>query len=238
MGPLSPRPEVPEVASSAGCGGAAASASAAAAGAANLNNAATASSSAAAPAVAARAAVYGRPPHRFLRTLCASVGSAGGRQPGTAVKVPPSTKQAPAKAAADADGPWLIVGLGETCCRVGGGGRQWLNAYQQQLQRPSTAPPPPHKKNRPGNPGPRYERTRHNVGFMVVDALARAEGIDLRKLEKSAAVGRGEIAGRKVLLVKPVTFMVRARAGGGRRFGGGRADGGAGAGAVGGWGSV
>lgn len=45
------------------------------------------------------------------------------------------------------------------------------------------------------------------IGFMVVDALARAEGIDTRKLEKSAAVGRGTIAGRKVLLVKPVTFM-------------------------------
>lgn len=33
---------------------------------------------------------------------------------------------------------------------------------------------------------------------MVVDALARSEGIDMRKLEKSAAVGRGEVAGRKV----------------------------------------
>lgn len=44
---------------------------------------------------------------------------------------------------------------------------------------------------------------------MVVDALARSEGIDMRKLEKSAALGRGEVAGRKVLLAKPVTFMVR-----------------------------
>lgn len=50
------------------------------------------------------------------------------------------------------------------------------------------------------------------VGFMVVDALARSEGIDMRKLEKSAALGRGEVAGRKVLLAKPVTFMVRAPA--------------------------
>eukprot|EP00775_Hariotina_reticulata_P009741 gene9741-9899_t len=55
--------------------------------------------------------------------------------------------------------------------------------------------------------GPRYEKTRHNVGFMLVDALARAAGIDMRKLEKSAAVGRGEIRGRKVILAKPVTFM-------------------------------
>lgn len=58
-----------------------------------------------------------------------------------------------------------------------------------------------------GNPGPRYEKTRHNVGFMVIDTLARSEGIDMRKLEKSAAVGRGEVAGRKVILAKPVTFM-------------------------------
>ena len=45
------------------------------------------------------------------------------------------------------------------------------------------------------------------IGFMVIDALARAEGIDVKKLERSAAVGKGEIAGKKVLLVKPVTFM-------------------------------
>jgi PTH1 family peptidyl-tRNA hydrolase len=42
---------------------------------------------------------------------------------------------------------------------------------------------------------------------MLVDALAGAAGIDMRKLEKSAAVGRGEIRGRKVILAKPVTFM-------------------------------
>jgi PTH1 family peptidyl-tRNA hydrolase len=42
---------------------------------------------------------------------------------------------------------------------------------------------------------------------MVVDSLARSAGIDMRKLEKSAAVGRGELQGRKVILAKPVTFM-------------------------------
>ena len=46
--------------------------------------------------------------------------------------------------------------------------------------------------------GSNYERTRHNVGFMVIDQLARSESIDCRKLEKSAAVGRGEIGGRQV----------------------------------------
>lgn len=42
---------------------------------------------------------------------------------------------------------------------------------------------------------------------MVVDSIARATGIDMRKLEKSAAVGRGELHGRKIILAKPVTFM-------------------------------
>ncbi|KAG2485648.1 hypothetical protein HYH03_015620 [Edaphochlamys debaryana] len=58
-----------------------------------------------------------------------------------------------------------------------------------------------------GNPGANYEDTRHNVGFMVIDALAAEAGIDCRKLEKSAAVGKGELQGKQVLLVKPVTFM-------------------------------
>jgi hypothetical protein len=48
---------------------------------------------------------------------------------------------------------------------------------------------------------------KSQVGFMVVDSLARSAGIDMRKLEKSAAVGRGELQGRKVILAKPVTFM-------------------------------
>eukprot|EP00798_Chlamydomonas_sp_ICE-L_P010254 gene10254-8172_t len=58
-----------------------------------------------------------------------------------------------------------------------------------------------------GNPGGNYENTRHNIGFMLIDELARMESIDCRKLEKSAAVGRGEMCGKKVILAKPVTFM-------------------------------
>jgi PTH1 family peptidyl-tRNA hydrolase len=42
---------------------------------------------------------------------------------------------------------------------------------------------------------------------MVVDSIARQVGIDMRKLEKSAAVGRGELRGKKIILAKPVTFM-------------------------------
>jgi PTH1 family peptidyl-tRNA hydrolase len=58
-----------------------------------------------------------------------------------------------------------------------------------------------------GNPGPRYERTRHNVGWRVVDALAARAGTALDKAQCTAAVGRGLLAGQRVLLVKPLTFM-------------------------------
>jgi peptidyl-tRNA hydrolase, PTH1 family len=60
-----------------------------------------------------------------------------------------------------------------------------------------------------GNPGPRYDHTRHNVGFAVVDALAAAEGIDMRKLDRGsgAVLGTGTVAGKPVLLAKPMTFM-------------------------------
>ncbi len=58
-----------------------------------------------------------------------------------------------------------------------------------------------------GNPGGRYERTRHNVGFMVVDAFARKFRIDIDRHERDAFVGKGQIAGRTVMVAKPQTFM-------------------------------
>lgn len=58
-----------------------------------------------------------------------------------------------------------------------------------------------------GNPGPDYAETRHNVGFHVIDILAERHGIRLRRRRLRSEVGQGEIAGRKVLLVKPQTFM-------------------------------
>ena len=58
-----------------------------------------------------------------------------------------------------------------------------------------------------GNPGREYQGTRHNVGFMVLDVLARRHGIHIRSRRNRASVGEGIIAGEKVTLAKPLTFM-------------------------------
>jgi PTH1 family peptidyl-tRNA hydrolase len=58
-----------------------------------------------------------------------------------------------------------------------------------------------------GNPGPQYEKTRHNIGFMVVDAIARAHNIDLSKNKFNAVYGTGEIDQTPCVLLKPQTFM-------------------------------
>ncbi len=58
-----------------------------------------------------------------------------------------------------------------------------------------------------GNPGPRYEATRHNVGFWVVDALARRFGVSVGRLEHRALTGRLAAGGRAVLLAKPQTYV-------------------------------
>ena len=56
-----------------------------------------------------------------------------------------------------------------------------------------------------GNPGNEYKHTRHNVGFMAIDAIAPTDSI--WKNEKSALTTRAEIDGKKVILVKPQTYM-------------------------------
>ena len=58
-----------------------------------------------------------------------------------------------------------------------------------------------------GNPGADYERTRHNVGWMVVDAFARKFRIEITKHEKSALTGTGRVAGGSVMVAKPLTYM-------------------------------
>lgn len=58
-----------------------------------------------------------------------------------------------------------------------------------------------------GNPSSKYEKTRHNVGFDVIDMLAEKYNISIRDRKHKALCGTGMIAGQKVLLVKPQTFM-------------------------------
>ena len=58
-----------------------------------------------------------------------------------------------------------------------------------------------------GNPGAEYEWTRHNLGFMLADLLARESGREVRRAECRALVGRAELEGRAVELVKPQTYM-------------------------------
>lgn len=58
-----------------------------------------------------------------------------------------------------------------------------------------------------GNPGKQYENTRHNVGFMAVDELARRHALSFGRAERKAVCADGLIAGRRVLLAKPQTYM-------------------------------
>lgn len=62
-----------------------------------------------------------------------------------------------------------------------------------------------------GNPGPRYDQTRHNAGFWFVDALARECGAQLREQPRyKGRAARAAIAGRDVWLLEPDTFMNRS----------------------------
>lgn len=57
-----------------------------------------------------------------------------------------------------------------------------------------------------GNYGSKYARTRHNLGFMVLENLAEAFDVDLRET-KNYLIGKGSMAGQHVLLIEPLTFM-------------------------------
>lgn len=58
-----------------------------------------------------------------------------------------------------------------------------------------------------GNPGPKYEWTRHNMGFLVIDELAEREKIPVQKLKYRALTNTAVLGGRSVLLMKPTTYM-------------------------------
>jgi PTH1 family peptidyl-tRNA hydrolase len=58
-----------------------------------------------------------------------------------------------------------------------------------------------------GNPGRKYEKSRHNLGFICINRIARMNGIKLNKNRGKARTGSGSIAGNDVLLAKPQTYM-------------------------------
>lgn len=58
-----------------------------------------------------------------------------------------------------------------------------------------------------GNPGSQYTFSRHNAGFLAIDYLAQKHGISIQKSAHQALIGEGIIAGKKVVLAKPQTFM-------------------------------
>ncbi|NPV53758.1 MAG: aminoacyl-tRNA hydrolase [Firmicutes bacterium] len=61
-----------------------------------------------------------------------------------------------------------------------------------------------------GNPGSSYEGSRHNVGFMVADAIGRDLGIAFTERRYYALVGSGLLAGETLILAKPLTYMNRS----------------------------
>lgn len=58
-----------------------------------------------------------------------------------------------------------------------------------------------------GNPGNDYKNTRHNIGFDVIDVIADKENIQVTEKKHKALIGKGVIAGHKVILAKPQTYM-------------------------------
>ena len=58
-----------------------------------------------------------------------------------------------------------------------------------------------------GNPGDKYENTRHNVGYMVADQVADRANVPIQKLKYKALTNTVTIGGQKVLIMKPITYM-------------------------------
>jgi PTH1 family peptidyl-tRNA hydrolase len=58
-----------------------------------------------------------------------------------------------------------------------------------------------------GNPGPKYERTRHNIGFMAVDEITRLYAFRPPREKFNGLICEGEIGGERVVALKPMTFM-------------------------------
>ncbi|WNB92030.1 aminoacyl-tRNA hydrolase [Bacillus sp. NEB1478] len=58
-----------------------------------------------------------------------------------------------------------------------------------------------------GNPGPRFDGTRHNIGFEVIDRLAESLNIEMQQSKFKGLYGTGIVDGEKIFLLKPLTYM-------------------------------
>lgn len=58
-----------------------------------------------------------------------------------------------------------------------------------------------------GNPGQQYARTRHNIGFMVIDYLSEKLGVKVDKIKFKSLIGEGFVGTEKIVLAKPQTYM-------------------------------
>jgi PTH1 family peptidyl-tRNA hydrolase len=58
-----------------------------------------------------------------------------------------------------------------------------------------------------GNPGPKYERNRHNIGFMAVDEIVRRHSFGAWRTRFQSMAAEGSIAGQKVMVIKPMTYV-------------------------------
>lgn len=82
-----------------------------------------------------------------------------------------------------------------------------LSALENTPQNQSILPDAPFLLVGLGNPGREYRGNRHNVGFMTIDRCSEAFGIKIGKVQAKALIGIGQWEGRKIILVKPQTYM-------------------------------
>lgn len=82
-----------------------------------------------------------------------------------------------------------------------------LFAQIEQKRTAAPATPPEWLVVGLGNPGKKYENTRHNTGFLVMDTLCREHGVSCDRSRFRALTGEAVLGGKRVLLLKPQTFM-------------------------------
>ena len=77
----------------------------------------------------------------------------------------------------------------------------------KSIEKKTETGPVSHIVVRLGNPGPKYEKTRHNAGFIAIDHIAAKLGVKVDRVKFHALVCECELGGKRVLLMKPETFM-------------------------------